>query len=157
MKKYISVLLGATGFLFGAVTIGRLAGKSAKKWKEMSDKHLTLMLLFDQWMAVKQSGKDLKEYFHEKGYEKIVIYGMSYVGKRLAEELSDSNIEIVAAIDRNAKSVFADVPVITLDEDIPECDCVVVTAVYYFEEIEETLEKKVLCPVVSLEDILYEI
>ena len=43
------------------------------------------------------------------------------------------------------------------DENMPECDCVVVTAIYFFDEIERLLAEKVSCPIVSLEDILYEV
>ncbi len=90
-------------------------------------------------------------------YKKIVVYGMSYVGERLLDDLTGADIEVVAAIDKNAKGIFADVPVITPDENMPECDCVVVTAIYFFDEIERLLAEKVSCPIVSLEDILYEV
>ncbi len=157
MKKITSVLTGMIGFGCGAVVVGRLAGNSAKCWKKMSDKHLALMLLFNQWMINKQSGKDIKEYFVKKKYQKIIIYGMSYVGERLLDELKRSDIEIVAAVDKNADSIFADISVISPDDKMPEAECVVVTPVYFFEEIAEEMSAKVTCPIISLEDILYEI
>lgn len=127
------------------------------KWKAMSDKHLAIILLFNRWLMVKQSGKTIKEYFYRNSYQKVVIYGMSYAGERLLDDLTDSNIEVVAAIDKNAKDILAAVPIFTPNEEIPVCDCVVVTATSFFDEIEKTLSQKVSCPVVSLEDILYEI
>ena len=36
-------------------------------------------------------------------------------------------------------------------------DAVVVTVVYYFDAIEETLKQKVDCPILSLGDIVYEV
>ena len=36
-------------------------------------------------------------------------------------------------------------------------DAVVVTAITFFDEIEERLSEKVDCPIISLEDILYEV
>ena len=36
-------------------------------------------------------------------------------------------------------------------------DVIVVTAISYFDEIEEKLSERVDCPVVSLEDIVYEL
>lgn len=157
MKKGLAVISGILGFLFGGISAARLTSKSTDKWKAMSDKHLALMLLFNQWMIVKQSGRDIKEYFHRNNYKKIVVYGMSYVGERLLDDLAGTDVEVAAAIDKNAKGIFTDVPVITPDENMPECDCVVVTAVYFFDEIERLLSEKVSCPIVSLEDILYEI
>lgn len=133
-----------------------LKSKSYGKWKEMSDKHLALMLLFNQWIIVKQSGRDIKEYFRRNGYKKVIIYGMSYAGERLLDDLAGSDVKVVAAIDKNAKNIFTDVPVIMPEEDVPECDCIVVTAVNCFDEIEKLLSEKVSCPIVSLEDVLYE-
>ena len=46
-----------------------------------------------------------------------------------------------------------DVEVVTLDDDLKEVDAVVVTAITFFEEIAEKLEKKLECPIISLEDI----
>lgn len=157
MKKGMTALSGVLGFLFGGISAARLTSRSTDKWKTMSDKHLSLMLLFNQWMIVKQSGREIKEYFHKNDYKKIVVYGMSYVGERLLDDLAGSDIEVTVAIDKNAKGIFADVPVITPDENIPECDCIVVTAIYFFDEIEKVLSEKVSCPIVSLEDILYEV
>ena len=82
---------------------------------------------------------------------------MSYVGDRLIEELKVSNIVVASGIDREAKALNMDVEVVTLDDDLKEVDAVVVTAITFFEEIAEKLEKKLECPIISLEDILFEI
>lgn len=44
----------------------------------------------------------------------------------------------------------------------PDCyldtvDAIVVTSITFFEEIEEMLKEKVDCPIISLDDILYEV
>lgn len=155
-KKYNPEICLGFGQMLLNMLFPKLAAKNSGKWKAMSDKHLAIMLLFNQWLTAKQSGKDIKEYFFRKGYQKIVIYGMSYAGERLLDELAHSDIEVVAAIDKNAKDMIEKVPVIAPDEEIPACDCIVVTAISFFDEIERFLMQKVSCPVVSLEDILYE-
>ena len=38
-----------------------------------------------------------------------------------------------------------------------DVDAVVVTAVYFFDEVEEELEKIFDCPIISLEDIVQEV
>ena len=123
----------------------------------MSDKHLALFLMMNQWVKVKQEDKNISEYFEENNIKRIAIYGMSYVGERLIEELKVSNIEVAYGIDREAKALNMDVEVVTLDDDLKEVDAVVVTAITFFEEIAEKLEKKLECPIISLEDILFEI
>lgn len=123
----------------------------------MSDKHLALFLMMNQWVKVKQEGKNLASYFEQNEYQKIAIYGMSYAGETLVEELKDSNIEVKYGIDKNADSMYIDVDVLTIEDDLESVDAIVVTAITFFDEIEEKLSEKMDCPIISLEDILYEI
>ena len=46
---------------------------------------------------------------------------------------------------------------ITPDDEIPQVDTVIVTSIYFFDEIKEKLEALTDMPVISLEDILYEV
>ena len=82
---------------------------------------------------------------------------MSYVGERLYDELKDSDIEVKYAIDKNADGIYSDVEIVTPQEELKEVDAIVVTPVFYFDEIVEALEKKTESEVLSLEDILYEL
>lgn len=72
-------------------------------------------------------------------------------------ELKDTKIQVLYGIDQNAKDVYVDIDILTMDDEFPCVDAVVVTAITYFDEIEEKLLGKVECPVISLEDILYEV
>ena len=114
-------------------------------------------MAFDQWLRIRQEGKTLVEYFEKNDYKTVAIYGMKELGERLYDELENSGIEVRYIIDKNADSIYADVDVITPDDDLEPVDVIVVTAIYYFDEIEEMLSEKVDYPVVSLEDILYEV
>lgn len=131
-------------------------GEAAKKAKNMSDKHLALFLMMNQWVKVKQEGKNLSAYFDKNGYKEIAVYGMSYAGETLIDELKDTDVSIAYAIDRNADSLYADVDVVTMKDELAKVDAIVVTAITFFDEIEEQLLEKVDCPIISLEDILYE-
>ena len=111
----------------------------------------------NQWVKVKQEGKNLAEYFEREGYHEIAIYGMSYAGETLVDELQESNIKIKYGIDKKANAIYADFDVISPDEELEEVDAIVVTSITFFDEIEEMLSKKVDCPIISLEDILYEV
>ena len=44
-----------------------------------------------------------------------------------------------------------------MEDDLAVVDSVVVTAITFFDEIEEQLLQKMDCPILSLEDILYEV
>ena len=158
MKKgIISALSGIVGAGVGVGVTGKMLGKLLNKQSELAEKHLALYMLMNQWVQVKQEGKSLVSYFEANGYKNIAIYGMHFVGQTLCKELECSSICIKYAIDKNADNVFADFDVITMEDDLAEVDAVIVTPIYYFDEIEEQLEEKVDCPIISLEDILYEV
>ena len=159
-KSMISVLsagVGAAGGIFGGMALAKKKNKEEQKWKELAEKHLALMLLFNQWMMTKQEGKNIEDFLDKQKVKSIAIYGMSYVGERLLDELKDSQIEVKYAIDRNVNGIFADVDVFSPDEALPEVDAIIVTPIFYFDEIEAMLEEKTKAQILSIEDILYDL
>ena len=150
-KQIISVLSMLAGAAAGAGTVGKMSGEKLDKARKMSDKHLALFLM------VKQKNKNLASYLGEKGYRKIAIYGMSYAGETLAEELADTEVEIRYGIDQKCESIYANFNIVSVEDELEEVDAVIVTAVTFFDDILEKLSQKLDCPVISLEDILYEI
>ncbi len=156
-KRVVSVMSSLIGMGIGAVAVGKIKGNQVNKWKELSDKHLTLFLLMNQWVKIKQEGKNLADYFQREGYREIAIYGMSFVGETLVDELAESNVKIKYAIDKRANDIYEAFDVISPEEEMEKVDAIVVTSVTYFDEIQEMLNEKIDCPVLSLEDILYEV
>lgn len=159
MKK---ILLVASSFLGGILTGAGLNFKKIFKekddellWqKRRADKNAVLIDIFASWMKIKQEGKSLKVYFEEKGYKKIAIYGMHYLGECLVRELKDSDIVIEYAIDRNAKGINSGIQCIDMSGEFTKVDAVIVTPVQSFFEIEEELSYKIECPIISIEDII---
>jgi len=157
-EKIINTIVSATVGAGAGVLIGKNAvEKKVNTYKNLSDKHQALMLLFNQWMITKQEGKSVVQYFEKNNYKSIAIYGMSHVGQRLYDEIKNSGIDIRYVIDKNADYMHTPLEVVTLDAELKEVDVIVVTPVFFFDEIKGDLEKKINCPIVSLEDILYEI
>lgn len=156
-KNTVLVFSVLTGAVAAAGVVGRLLGEKLKKAQRMSDKHLALFLMMNQWVRVKLEGKNLYSYFEKNGYKRIAVYGMSYAGETLVDELKKMGIEVVYGIDQKAGSIYAGVEIVTLDSVLAPVDALVVTAITFFDEIEEVLRDKVCCPIISLEDILYEI
>lgn len=158
MKKgMISIISTLAGAAIGAGTVGTMKDKEVKKWKDYSDKHLTLYKMMCQWVTMKQDGTNLAEYFKKNGYKRIAIYGMSFAGDTLANELQDTDIQVAYGIDKNAANLYADFDIVSMKDNLKEVDAVVVTAITFFDEIAEELSTKLSCPIISLEDILYEI
>lgn len=158
MKKVFMALLSAVaGAIAGASYVFKMMSGEKVKEKELSAKHFALFQLMNRWVEVKQEGKNLSNYFEENGYKKIAIYGMSYVGRTLVEELKNSDVNIAYGIDKRADSFDSEVDIITLDDELDEVDAIVVTAITFFDEIADVLESKVDCPIINLEDVLYEV
>ncbi len=163
MKKGIIGLLSLlAGAGAGAAVAGRNGAKKTKTEMDYAKKHLELFLMMNQWVKVKQEGKNLASYFKNNGYKKIAVYGMSYAGETLISELQGTDIQVMYGIDKKADSMFSEIEIYSMSEvmnkaEIDDVDAIVVTAITYFDEIEEKLSTKTLCPIVSLEDILHEV
>ena len=158
MKKgTIGILSSLVGAGVGAATVGKKMGNRLNDSQKLSDKHLALFLMMNQWVKVKQEGKNLAEYLEREGYHEIAIYGMSYAGETLVDELQGSNVKIKYGIDKKADAIYAEFDVVSPDDEMEEVDAIVVTSITFFDEIEEMLSEKVSCPIISLEDILYEV
>lgn len=160
MKKgVVSVLSALAGAAVGASALGYQKTKLHDLDFKVIKKNEAILKMFNQWLIVKQEGKSIAAYFQENNFNKIAIYGMSYAGERLLDDLKGTNIEVVYAVDQNADRMFAEVEMITKEEIVhqQEVDAVIVTAIYFFDDIEEELSELVDCPIVSLEDIIYEL
>lgn len=156
-KGMVGILSSLVGAGVGVAATGKKMGEKVNQWQQMSDKHLSLFLMMNQWVKVKQAGKNLAEYFDRKGYKNIAVYGMSYAGETLIDELKDTGVTVRYAIDKNADKIYSDIDVITMEDDLQEVDAIVVTAITFFEEIESKLSEKIDCPIISLEDVLYDV
>ena len=156
MKSLGALLLGGiAGGIAGVSATGTKLNKKVQLHRTYAQKHLLIMQMFNQWLIDRQEGKSLVKFFEDNEYKSIAIYGMSYLGERLLDELKDSGIEVKYAIDKNADNIYADVEIKRLEDDLPKVDAIIVTAVFFYDEIEEELSELVDYPVISLEDVLY--
>lgn len=158
MKKGISALLGmAVGAAAAGIAVREKSSKKINGANKVRAKVHVLYMALNQWLQIRQEGKTLVEYFTRNGYKTVAVYGMKELGERLCDELKDSEVAVKYAIDKNADTIYSDVDVVTPDDELAPVDVIVVTAITFFDEIEEMLSEKVECPIVSLEDVLYEI
>lgn len=156
MRKAIFI---NTMILFGAVAANYKKRKELDYCRQRANKALREMKLFEQWLFVKQDGKQLSDYFHKKAINTIAIYGMGNIGERLYDELNDQNVIVKYAVDQKGKRVCSEIEVYSSsDIDMLEkVDAIVVTTVHCFEEVKKSISAKTDMPVLSLEEILYEI
>lgn len=158
MKKGgIALLSTILGVAAGAAGAGYLGGKQVEQKNEKVDKFKGYYNMLNQWLILRQGGKNLAEYFKSNNYKTIAIYGMGEMGNRLYDELKDTDIEIKYAVDKNAASTYSELEVIDPDDaKYEKVDAIIVTATFAFDDIEEKLAEKVDFPIISLEDVVYE-
>lgn len=158
MKKSVILILSIlSGIIVGAGTVTTVAKKRESKIQLMSEKHLALFLMMNQWVKIKQKDKSLAMYLKNAGYKNIAIYGMSYIGETVISELKNTGIQVEYGIDKNSDSIYSDIKIMSIDDKLKNVDAVLVTAITFFDEIEKDLSKKLDCPIISLENILYDI
>lgn len=162
MKKNIIVNILCTAL--GSV-VGYLTGSKRTKAKvyeqiiqseEKGDKYYASFMVAHEWLKIKQNGGNIKSFFIQNNYQKVAIYGMGYLGERLYVDLIDTEIEVVYGIDRRADAMKDNLQILTLEDELPKVDAIVVAAPYYFDEIFTDLRKLVDYPIINLEDVVCE-
>ena len=112
------------------------------------------MQFLNNWLQMYQMGKTMVPYIVDKGYKEVAIYGMGILGQRLCDEFEDSEVMVKYAIDQNAANIQDIVEVKHPSETLENVDAIIVTSLYYFNEIKQMMEKKMDCPIISIYDCL---
>jgi Lipopolysaccharide biosynthesis proteins, LPS:glycosyltransferases len=123
-------------------------------WK--SNRNNANYLFMNNWLQMKQRGYNLGNVLRKKKYNNIAIYGTSYIGERLFDELKGTDIVVKYGIDKKKKGEWRGIKVFSPDENLPDVDVIVVTAIYSYNEIVNGLVGKVRSVIISLEDLLRE-
>lgn len=125
--------------------------------KNTEEKYAALFYLMNYWLMLKQNNHSVGEYLWEKEYRHIGIYGISHMGINLIKDLDSAGVKVDYAIDRNVDKLCMDIKIFSPDEGPEKVDAIVVTVLDCFNEIKEKLQEKVDCPIISLEDVIYEV
>lgn len=158
MKKSIIGVLGtALGGIAGTIITSKLIQKNVELELKKTDKFRSYYNMLNQWLILKHNGKSLENYFINKNYKTIAIYGMGEMGNRLYEELKDTSVNVSYAIDKNSINTYSEIDVFELEDNLPIVDVIIVTAVFDFNEIQKQLINFVDFPIISLDEIIYEI
>lgn len=150
----------AVGILLTIISIVDLEKKFLRcmvRERQKEENISSLYQTMNLWCMSTQKGKHIKEYFEKHGYYDIAIYGMSHMGERLYDELLHTGIRVRYVIDKNAEHILTTPRICRLDQKFEKVDAVIVTAVYYFDAIEEELKSKIDCPIISLRDVIREV
>lgn len=158
MKKTLISICGIS-LLWGYMCVNIITKMQQKIVREKKHTELNYVLYrtMNLWLMLMQSGKSIEDFFLEHHYFNIAIYGMGNMGERLYDALDGTNIHVRYGIDKKKENIYTVLPLRTPDEELEKVDVIVVTAVYYFNEIKQELCNKVDCPVISVEEIIEKV
>ncbi len=117
--------------------------------------------MMKRWLENRNNGKIFADYFHEYGYESVIIFDASEIGRILYNEIKDSDIRIVCFFDRNAEGIryVEDKPVYTFSDmnEMLCADVVVVSPVYnYYNVVRMLMQVDASIRSVSMKEAVYE-
>lgn len=155
MKKSISpLILFLSGLGAGAMLAAKGENRIICRKQESAEKFRIMYQMMERWMQIKQEGRTIAEFFKVAGYHNIAIYGMGDIGQLLLQELNQTGITVLYGIDKSS-DIKTSVPVYQPTQKLHNVDAVIVTAIAYYDEIEEMLSKTLKCPIVSMENIVW--
>ncbi len=147
-EKYLEVYLATD------ITQDSLEQEIAVREKTLQ-KYIQFYRVMLGWLNAVQKGMSIEGILKGRGIKTVAIYGYADMGKLLCNDLLKSDIKVSAILDkRDVKSLVPGLQVQKPSEGDRTVDAVLVTAVYYFDEISEELKKMGYENVISLQKIV---
>lgn len=147
-KGIVATILLLSGFAGGIATARRIIKSNS------NHKFENYYNVLCEWLASKQQGRDLEDYFLHNGYHSIAIYGMGGLGGLLYEELEGADVEIKYGIDSIPYYTYPGLKIVEPKDNLEAVDAIVVTPVFAFDAIKEMLSQKTTSDIVSLADVV---
>ena len=139
----IGVLLSAIFFYYDVL----------KKEYNQKQKISRNFKLLNRWFDRKiENERFIIEYLNDKGYQSVAIYGFGYLGELLYKDLRHFDVSVDYIIDNVAKN--KDIKILSLKDELPKTDVIVVAVSYDYKNIENRIKTKVNVPVIFLEELL---
>lgn len=153
-KENFSIFSAVIGFFIG-ITVGRTFTKTNKLvMQQKTNKFRSYYNILLEWLSIVQQGKKLETYFIKHNYNTVAIYGMGELGIRLLNELETSKINVAYAIDQNEACGCSEIEIKEPTEQMEAVDAVIVTPVFAFDAIKNTLANYIDCQIISLEEVI---
>ena len=118
------------------------------------EKFREMFFVLNKMEVCKEAGYPVGKYLQSHGIRRVCIYGDGYIGKRLAGELKECNIETAFFIDRNAHYLTEEIPVYRLEEAPKEVDAVIISLVQNYDSVRNELRTKYKTKIYAIREII---
>jgi len=150
----VTMIVAAVVYIFSQLKNNKVKKENVYEM----EKYKSYYKLFSSWMVIKNKGRMLTEYFENRNFKNIAIYGLGRFGLCLYEELKNSNVNIKYGIDINAAQFsYLHMKVVSPENQLELVDVIIVTPFFEYKKIVEELRKKTSCQIVSLEDVIFSL
>lgn len=123
----------------------------------LCDRYRGYWQVMDRWLVLLESGRSIAAWLRAQGYSHMAIYGYGMLGKHLMHQLVQENLVPDYAIDQQPEKASGSVPMMTLEDDLPKVDLIIVTVLYDFSAIKKRLKKKVATEIRPLDWLIGEV
>ena len=118
-------------------------------------KQIMFYQFLTEWVSQKIEGRCLGKFLKEKGYKKIAIYGYAELGKLFYKEVSqEGELEVVCIFDKKVNGIVDGIEIVNPEYRFMKVDAIVVTAIYYYQEIFDDLVMRGYKNIYSLQDLV---
>lgn len=118
-------------------------------------KQIMFYQFLTEWVSQKIEGRCLGKFLKEKGYKKIAIYGYAELGKLFYKEVSqEGELEVVCIFDKKVNGIVDGIEIVNPEYRFMKVDAIVVTAIYYYQEIFDDLVMQGYKNIYSLQDLV---
>lgn len=107
------------------------------------------------WLKLYEDNITFDSFFDWYGAENIAVYGNGQIGKCFMSNMKNTQCRIDYIIDRNAAYMSTEIPIMTIADELPQVDAIVVTVIDDFDNIEEEIRKRYNYSVISIEDVIF--
>lgn len=130
-------------------------GQFGTETESQLQKYKLFYWVLTRWMKLKMCGTNMADVLRGEGYRKIAIYGYAEIGQLLCRELCQEGFEVSYIMDKKVvESGYKGIPVYYPKAGLPEVDAVVVTAVYYYDDIRADLSGMGFGSLVSFRELI---
>ena len=142
-----------------------LDGEEYKKFEQhilertssLSYKFRDMFFIMYNWMKLRNQGISLAGYLYSQGYSKVAIHGMGYIGECIYQDLCETNIQVIYAIDCRAIDFKKKLKIIRMEDTFEDVDLIMTTVTEDIQEIIEILKKKCKCAVIGFSQLLIDL
>ena len=124
---------------------------------EIQKQKLFYMVL-TKWIEASHKGWNIGRELKERGFACVCVYGAAELGKLAAFEInSELGIELKCIFDKKGEKEIASrngFQILYPDRYYQDIDCIIVSAIYYFDEIKKELMKIGYDTILSLKEVV---